>query len=322
MNNAYLRRGLGLFVFALCFALFSLFPVYYENLGSLKGEPLFPDLELSQIAEIRIHTPKEEITLVKDENLWRVSEADMYFANYQMVEKLLDFFRYSRIHRAVELTDAEFSDNFVNNAAEIVLADTGGKTLGSVIVGRRTYNNKFAYVRFPDNEKIYMVSNAALLPEYVHAWLQQPLLTLNPAEVRDIIVKRSQKDLIIGRDVPGYPFWIMDGNRMLRRADPEDLLNQLQSVTFTDVRSAQNFDEQLFTQHRELRVVTFDGLIVDLLLFKKDKEYWLKQKLSATSLPTSVVNAYIKNNEALSNYWYFRLSSYAGSRLWNAEISG
>ena len=40
MNNAYLRRGLGLFVFALCFALFSLFPVYYENLGSLKGEPL------------------------------------------------------------------------------------------------------------------------------------------------------------------------------------------------------------------------------------------------------------------------------------------
>lgn len=91
MNNAYLRRGLGLFVFALCFALFSLFPVYYENLGSLKGEPLFPDLELSQIAEIRIHTPKEEITLVKDENLWRVSEADMYLPIIKWLKSCLTF---------------------------------------------------------------------------------------------------------------------------------------------------------------------------------------------------------------------------------------
>lgn len=322
MNNAYIRRGLGLLAFSFCFALFSLIPVYYGNGDSMKGELLFPKAAAApqDIARIIIHTPKDVITLEKDDNLWRVREADMYYANYQMVEKLLGFLLHSRIHRPVELDDAAFADNFVSNASEIVLENGQGKRIESIVVGRRTYNNKFAYVRFSGNERIFLASAAIQLPEYEYAWLQQPLLTLSPTAVRDIIIRRGETETVIGRDIPEYPFWIMEGSRMVRRVDVEDLLSWFKSVGFTNVRSAQNFDEQEFEQKKELKIITFDGLIIDVVVFKNGSEYWLKQKLSATSLPTSEVNAYIKNNGALSDYWYFLLSSYAGSRLWKMPL--
>ncbi len=322
MNNVYLRRGIWLFVFSFCFALFCLFPSVYKNIGNMKGKFVFASIleQTDKIKKIELSTPEALITLIREKNLWRVAEADLYYAGYRQIESLFDFFKNARIQRNVELSDAEFADNFAENATEIVLYDESGKKLMSLIAGRRTYNNKFIYIRFPDSDEIYMAGNAPQLPENVYSWLQQPLLSLNSAGVQDILIKREKGDMVVGRDVPGYPFWLMDGSKMVRRVDAEDLLNQLQSVYFIGVKSVQNFDEQLFSRRKEFRVTTFDGVIIDFILFYGRGEYWLKENISLTSLPTSAARQFAKDSKELSEYWYFQLSEYAGSRLWNTEV--
>lgn len=320
MDKKTLRYGIYLLFISLSISILSLLPLYYEQTDTRQGEAVFPEGISKEAVTIQIKTPKDKITLIKEDNLWRVSEADMYYANHKRMVELMKFMEESRIHRPIDLDDKEFQDNFGTNATEITIKGRNNKVLGQLIIGKLTYNNRFAYVRYPDSDKSYLVNHAEKLPEYRYNWLQQPLISIDQGKVQDIIINKRKKDIVIGRDFPTYPFWIIEGNKLIERAYPEDLLSQLEKINFIDVKSAQNFDETTGEALKKFQVTTFNGLIVEFTLIKSKKEYWLKQRLTATSLPTEAVREYIKTNEPLSNYWYFRLSSYSGSKMWNTDL--
>ena len=320
MDRQTLRYGTYLLIISLSLAILSLLPLYYKQTDNMQGEAVFSEGIGQEIETIVIKTPKDNVTLAKDENLWRVSESDMYYANQKRVGQLLSFIQESRIHRPIELSDKEFQENFGTNGTEITLAGKEGLILGRLIIGKLTYNNRFAYVRYPDSDRSYLVSHALKLPEYRYNWLQQPLISIDKGQVQDIIIDKGKKELVIGRDFPTYPFWIIEGSKLTNKASPEDLLQQLEKINFIDVKSVQNFDESTGEGVKRFQVTTFNGLIAEFTLIKKDKGYWLKQKLTTTSLPTQAVKDYIENNEELSNYWYFRLSSYTGSKMWNTDL--
>lgn len=320
MSKHYIRQGLMLLTCSIVFTAAVIASVHRNNSADRRGEIVFAATSDRNVEHISLKTGEETINFVKDDNLWRITEADSYFANYKYMEELLNFIKNSRIHRPVELNDTEKKAYFDSESITLETYAPGNKILDKIIIGQRTPNKLFAYAKLNDGDNIYLITDGIFFPEHLYSWLMQPLLSLNAAAVQDIIATQNGQKQIVGRDNPGYPFWEMDGNRLVRQASPDELLGLLANVGFIDVKSAQNFDEALYPDYREIKIVTFDGLVITLKIFKKGDEYWLKQNLSQTSLPTSAVNDYINENGFLSDYWYFKLTGYLGSRLYNTSI--
>lgn len=321
MNHHYLKHGLLLFFLALISAIAIFTHVYLNSNSGQSGTYIFKNTnsQLAELSKISIKTPKSDIDFYKEDSLWRISEADGYYANYNYMQELINFFKNSQISRPLELSKTEAQQAFANSTT-IATYDKDDKVINSIIVGEKTANKRFAYAKFSADSQIYLISNPMFFPEYIYSWLQQPLLSLNPVVVQDIIFIGKDGNTIIGRDAVDLPFWEMEGVKPIRPIFPEALLNQLQNIGFINVVSAQNFDESIFPENKEFQIRTFDGLIIELKIFKKGHQYWLKQILSKTSLPTSIVNDYIKEKAFLSNYWYFELTEHTGSHLFETNI--
>ena len=53
---------------------------------------------------------------------------------------------------------------------------------------------------------------------------------------------------------------------------------------------------------------------------KKEQEIWVQQKISQTTLSTPAISDYIKRNDFLYKYWYFKLSPTTGNILMQEKI--
>ena len=267
----------------------------------------------SLISSISLEFPEQKITFDKgDDQLWLVRNAESYPANYKFMTELLQFISSSAIYRQVDLSSEEKQPLFAQGV-RINLYDKAGNLLDTVLLGSKNNNHQMSYAQIGEDDETFMVENNIRLPSTVSLWLQQPLLSIDKSLVKSISINKQTAS----RSNRSLSFINTKTKKEVRL---DNLLQALNFVGFTDIRSAQNFDEQSAKKIKDIKIEEFNGLIFNLSLFKHGDEYWLKQSLSSAPLAHFSVQDFIQNSEFLYKYWYFQLHPKLGQILSSAQI--
>ncbi len=309
-----LKPAILFFAASLCFAAISLgIFKYNEETGRIVYTFANGGDDFSKVSSVTVSLPgQQEFVFERENNLWLAGTADSYPASYKLMKELFDFIRSSAVFRKVDISDAEAEKLFAA-PVKISLYDKSGKELDSVAFGQKIPGHQMSYAQIKNQDGYYLVENNIRFPREPYVWLQQPLLSLIKSTVRSVEIDGKTAS----RPHNGAPFLTPESNREVHL---ETLFELLKFVGFTKVLSAQNFDEKAFPEHKRIIITEFSGLIVTLDIFKRENEYWIKQKLSAAPLTQSRVGDYIKDSSFLYDFWYFRIAPELGKGLFESRI--
>ena len=327
MNPQMLKHAAVLAVITVLTATGSLFWVYQNSRSELTGSLVFAetDNQIGRISAINIRTPQDNISLVLDNEFWRVKEADYYYASFDVMRSLFENIKTSRFLRRQSINEIDYKKYELNNpyqettdvGTSISIINSEGQELNHLIIGRRDADNLFRFARIPGRtQTAYLISGQYSLPASLSAWTQQPLLNLEAKNIRSLEVNGQN----IKRSDPAKPFLVFHNNKPLKLIRTEKLFKHLAYLSYDQVISAQNFDETRFPSVKNLKITTFDGMIADIDLFSDNKTYWIRLSLSTTVLPTTATSDYIKNNAFLYGGWFFQLPSDTGKDLSQFDI--
>ena len=314
MNSKTLKQAFLMFFASALLALVAYISHYDGINENVQGKSSFGNTaaEFERISTIEMNTPKGKITFDKSDSIWLLREADSYYAGYQLMNAFEGFVKNSKILRQEQMNAEDEAKYFGENSRDIKLLSANGKTLSEITISMLPAGNNLSYAKIKGLDGIYVIENNMDFPLDKAFWLQQPLLALPNNMIESIKINEK----IALRDKKDGTFFTKDNQ--VYKAD--ELLKTLEFLLFTKVLSAQNFDESKFSEQKTMKITTFDGVIVDITLYKNGDEYWVKQKISTSALPTTSSNEYVKNNAFLYDYWYFKLSQMTGRRLWLENI--
>ena len=313
MNQKTLVQAFIGFVACLLLALSSCFFQDKAAYEQTQGKSTFGKIATKEdsLSHLEIKMPKTTITFEKTDGLWQIKEADFYYANYQSMAQLENFIKNSKILNEINLSSEE-SQILEKNGITIKVYNKQKQEQAEIAFMKPQQESKIAYAKIKGRKGFYTIENELVFPEKIILWLQQPLLSLNKTGIKSITINGQTAERKITENI------YKTNNQDTYKTDR--LLKMVEFLLFEKVLSAQNFDEKLYQDKKTIELKTFDGMIVNLTLYKKDNDYWLKQKISTTSLPTANINDYVKNNAFLYDYWYFKLPRTVGQELWSEEI--
>lgn len=322
MNPQTLKHAAALALVSFLAAAVSLFWVYQNSRSELVGNLVFAETvdEIGKIKEINIRTPQGPVSLVLDNEFWRVKEADYYYAGFDLIRSLFENINTSRFQRRQQADAASYGKYALNNpykettgaGTSISIIGADGQELNHLIVGRRDADNLFQFVRIPSRKQtIYLISGQYILPPALSSWTQQPLLNIEGKEIQAIEAEGKS----VKRNDPAKPFLVFTDNKPYKLIRTERLFKHLAYLSYDQVISAQNFDDTRYPDVKHLKITTFDGLIAAIDLFSDKNNYWIRLSLSTTALPTTATNDYIKNNAFLYDGWFFKLPTETGEAL-------
>lgn len=327
MNPLMLKHAAVLALITFLGAVASLVWVYQNSRSELIGNLVFAetDDQIGNIAAINIRTPQSNISLVLDNEFWRVKEADYYYAGFDLMRSLFENIKTSRFQRRQAAGNADYDKYKLNNpyqtsadaGTSISILNAEGQELNHLIIGRRDADNLFQFARIPGRKQTaYLLSGQYILPAALSSWTQQPLLNLDAKDIQSIAINGKS----VKRPDSAKPFLVFHENKPLKLIRTEKLFKQLAYLSYDQVISAQNFDETRFPIVKSVKITTFDGMIASLDLFTDNNNFWIRLSLSTTALPTTATNDYIKNNAFLYDGWFFQLPPDAGKALSQFDI--
>ncbi len=322
MNAKFLKSAAVLSFISLLFAATAL---YYSSKNTYKkssGELVFAQTytQINNIGSILIHKNEDTLSLVLEDNLWRVKNEDYYYANYPLLNLLFNNFVSSKYYRPVNQEQIQIP-HFLQNAVTIDVLTKDNQLLNSVLIGNMEDRGVY-YIGADAStpEKLFLITGNYYFPENIYSWLQQPILQLSPTQIKQIEVIDAEKTFTLKRNNENQPFYTLLENKTLKNVNTELLLQSLNYVSAEKVISAQNFDNTLYPLQKTYKITTFDGLIVNLHLLQAENDYWAEIKLSSNNLPTSEISDYIENNTFLYDGWYFKIPFDTGRQLFNYMI--
>ena len=124
--------------------------------GATIGQKLLPDLPVNDIAQITIKAGADQVSLVRQNNLWRVHERADYPANFSQISEMLlkiadlkavqnEGVGPSQMGRFELLPPGPGS----NTAASVEFKDQNGKIVGSLLLGKKHMKKPAANPQFP-----------------------------------------------------------------------------------------------------------------------------------------------------------------------------
>ena len=269
------------------------------------GNLYFSKVDTQDLREIQINFPTLSITLQQEDNLWRVKEADYYYADFNLMHDFLNNIAEARIN-------SQQTENITALPISLSLKNSAGQEIDYTNLSISDSNNTSTKVQRPGNKEIYTLNKTFTLPEDISSWTSQPFLAQVSKDIQQITLQGNK----YYRKDPTYDLISSTSLNSLRKPQLNNFLSKLQYLTYTKVMSAQNFDDTKYPQRRSINIVNFNGLIRKIEILTDNQEYWVKQTFSTTPLPTSAANDYIKSNSFLYDGWYFRLEPATGKLLY------
>lgn len=305
MQLKYIKQAVLLFAISLILAMSAYLIKRSERPSNYQGERVFKTT-MQPVSTIEFEAPNFQLTLDKIDNLWNIREIDSYYADYELIKDLENFINQAKILKKVNTaTEQERSD--IQNGLKITLYNSNQEQEGSVVLDIKNKISNNVLAQISGKQGTYLIETPKYLPLRTTDWLQQPALKIITHDIQEIIIDGVKATKVNGKNI-----FQTDNGELYTLRNIERVLNYL---PFETVKSAQNFDESQYTPLKTYKITTKDGLIYTLTLYGMGQEIWLKEKISSTTLPTTKINDYIKRNEFLYNYWYFKLPSELGSAL-------
>lgn len=318
MNIKILKSGL---LVTLISALIAVLSIVYTNINSNKkngGDLVFANAyeHINDIGSIVIKDNNKTITLLQEDNLWRVKEADYYYADYVLINELFNDLNTSKFYRKIE-NNPQAIANIKQQHFLVTIFSKDNKILDEIMIGEKNDRNVY-HMALPTigSKNLYLITGKYFIPQNDYSWLQQPLLQIENKQIQ--YIESDNKKII--RDNPQLPFITILANKTTKEFNATLLESELKYIGFTKVVSAQNFDETLYPESKTYKITTFEGLVINLTILSNGKDYWSKINLSSTNLPTSEINDYIEDNSFLYDDWYFKLNNDTGRIMFNFII--
>ena len=144
------------------------------------GQKLLPDLAVNNIAQITVKAGTNELNLARRDNLWRVRERGDYPANFSDISQLLLKFADLKIVQTEDVGPSQLGrfellppGAATNTGTLVEFKDAGGKTLNSVLLGKKHLRKPAAdspfggegwpdgrYVKAGDAKNVAVISDA------------------------------------------------------------------------------------------------------------------------------------------------------------------
>lgn len=210
MNTRFLKQAFVLLLCSLFFAGTALWLVSVKEPRSYGGEPVFAKTlqNLDNLGRLTIETPKTVVNLQLEDNLWRVMEIGNYYAGYRQINNLFNDFADARIYRrrgpATDADEKKFGLD--DNAFRVITRDAGGQILNSVLIGKAAADNLYHFARIEGEKDVFLITGNFSFPKTAVSWLQQPLLSLSPADIRSLKIGQEtavRPDIIVPFKIKG-----------------------------------------------------------------------------------------------------------------------
>lgn len=272
---------------------------------SIRGDLIFSDLngDIAAVQKITVEHNGRVVTIYNKQDLWRVADADNYYADFNRIHNVLNNIMTAKIGNEASIENPQNLQWY-----KLSLFDKQNKILGSARISG-TLDTNIRYIEL--SSKIYFTSWNALLPEQVVSWTRQPLIAFEGTGISEFIVG----DKGIYRNSEGDIFYNTADKHRYYHMDYIRIFNTLHDLYYDKVLSSQEFDAEKYADVRTQKLINFDGLITELQYVTDYNEYWVKVTLSTTSLPSNAVIDYIKENNIFYQNWWFRLPSDEGRSL-------
>lgn len=293
MNNQTLKEAAIIFCFGLITFIGSFLIQHTPSEHTIQGKPIFGEgsKNFEQIEEIKIADAKQQIAMEKNNGLWNLREADGYYVDNSQMHTLINYIKNGKILTQATLSQQQAEKYFSLNTVKVTLLNENKDMVSTVEIGEKLPNTNRSYAKIKGLKGYYLIENSIDFSLSSYKWIQQPLLSLASTRIEKIT---------------------KDGKEL---QDTQEIIKALQLVPIQAVSSAQNFDETLYPDKTTIQITTKEGIKIDLTIYENKEEYWAKQKISSTALPTQAAKTYIKDNAFLYEYWYFRIPKTIGENL-------
>ncbi len=261
------------------------------------GEKLFSSLNVNDVESIEIKQASGSLTLAKKSDVWVVPSRSDYPANFGSIHDFLIKLMDLKVTQPVKAGVAQLPrlellppDKGTNSGTLVELKDKSGKTLSSLLLGRKHTRDAGASSPFgggpmPDGRYVMVggdVKSVALVSETftsiepkVEEWLDKDFLKVEKLRSASVTALQATNSWKLTRETENAEWKLAD-------AKPEEKIDTakvsgvnylLSSVTFTDVADASKKPEELGLDKPVLaRLETFDGFTYQVKVGKPGPE--------------------------------------------------
>jgi hypothetical protein len=168
---------------------------------------------------------------------------------------------------------------------EITVQNAKGKTLASVILGRKKSDvsgggHDRIYARVPGTARSWLAEPAITVPD---DWIDRHIVDIDPDKIKQIIITQADgATLTIARDKQGDKLTLRNlptNTKLKSDTAADDIASAFQTLDLTDVMPQAKLNG---TPQATAQATTFDGLITTLALSKQGTQTWLTATASGT----------------------------------------
>lgn len=288
----------------LCFGLYQNSKTFYTM---ARGNYFFQNTRLKANLETIIldFGNDYKITITRREGLWRIKEADDYFASGTLLNELFKFITNTVIYRADTADDDLLTDS-LKNSFHFTSFNSEGAILDDAIIAPQKKNG-LMYAKFNNLPYLYQLNSEFKLSPVTMDWIQMPIVSIDYNAI-----KRIDTDAFnVYRQFASGELMMVSSKEPaplhLRR-----LTNNLHNLTAQKIQHAANFDISSLKKVRHYDITLVNGLMYGLSFYKEGGDYWMTIKLDKAAISTTEAEQILKERRILYDGWFFKIDKNKG----------
>lgn len=276
------------------------------------GQKLLPDLPINDIAQVTIKSGAGDVTLERQNNLWRVHERNDYPANFSQISGMLMKLADLKVAQNQDVGPSQLGRFELlppgvgqGTGTSVEFKDQSGKTLGALLLGKRhmkkpSGNSQFGGMGdegWPDGRYVMVgtgATTAALISDpldYVQTkpdqWLNKDFLSVEKPRTISVQFPEATNSWKLTRASETNDWQLADAKpgEKLDSSKISSVTSPLSSPSFNDVAALSSGGST--ASNTVLTVETFDGFTyVSKIGQKTDENYPVSFSITA-SLPAA-----------------------------------
>lgn len=313
--NKHLKISFFIFCFTLPLLLWGGYQNAHRILSMSRGNYFFEQTKNNaHIAAFRLQfADNKTITLEKNDGLWRVKEADGYYADFIKINSFMKLIFQTTIYRA-DYIDSKQISTLTNKALSITSLDKSGNIIDSALISPKSEHNKFHYAAMNKQNILFQINGSFNLSSVVTDWVQLPLLAIPHNDIK--FIHNDKFDAY--RNFPADTLKLIENDKAVPQA--ENLIDALWYLSPIEIKHAVHFKHDDYNMKKKYEITTFSGLIYELNLFYNSDEYWMSITPRAANIISSLSQRFLDENLMLYDGWFFRLTPSTGEIIANFSI--
>jgi len=257
----------------------------------IEGEPPLANLEgrVNEVAAIHIVQSDGEIELTRRDNGWVVASNGGYPADFVKVKQaIMALAGLERVEAKTNRPEMYARIGVVDPKQDdatstlVTLRDDQNATLGSIIIGNRSFSggSQQVYVRDPDEKRAWLVEGRVSISADLTAWVDSEVLAIPRNTIDQVTITHPDgEEVVVVRDDEmrsGFTLMSMPADRELQNAAaPSTVGASFVNISMENVQAADEVNLD-FTNAVRTECVTTDGRRITAYTVEQDGATWAR----------------------------------------------